>query len=114
MACELKGDTYHGRNVAAAFGSAGDFAGILAEDAGTVRPMARAEESGKSMAVPASGKFPTSAVETVPYLVKTSCGDSQKNTQFPLLLALLTSAMALQKSQFQRFRDLETAGLELF
>lgn len=102
------------RDVAAAFGSAGDVARVLVEDAGAIRPLAGAEESAKGVAVPACDKLPASGVESVAYLVKTSRGENQKHTHIPFLLALLTSAMALQKSQFQRFRDVETAGLELF
>jgi len=44
-----------GRDVAAALRGAGDVAGVLAEDAGAVRPVARAKRSAKSAAVPASG-----------------------------------------------------------
>ena len=41
--------------VAAAFGGAGDVAGVLVKDAGAVRPLARTEESAKGAAVPAPG-----------------------------------------------------------
>lgn len=48
---------YHRRNVAAAVVGPGDFAGVLAKDAGTVRPLARAKKNAKSAAFSAGGRW---------------------------------------------------------
>lgn len=60
----------HCWDVAAAFSGAGDVAGVLAEDAGTVRPLACREESAKGGAVPACGNSRAAGIESAGFVIQ--------------------------------------------
>ena len=70
----------HDGNVAAPFGGAGHFAGVLAEDAGPIRPLAGPQENPESAAVPPCSESPTAGIRSSEDVDQTECAVSCDQT----------------------------------